>query len=171
MISEMVSSKVVNICYNANDPDSSLNRTIDLNRYKLFLLDTGLFVTLMFKNGDVTDNVIYKKLLSNNLETNLGFLYENMVSQILISKGYNLFYHQFKDADSKKYYKVDFIVNNKNKIIPIEVKSSGYKRHKSLDRFSDKYKSKISEKYVIYNKDFLVEEGITYLPIYMAYFI
>lgn len=57
----------VNIAYHANDPGVGLNPHKDPERYKLFLADTGLFVTLAFKDKAFADNVIYEKLLSDKL--------------------------------------------------------------------------------------------------------
>lgn len=108
----------------------------DLTRFKLFLSDTGLFTTLMFKDKDFTENVIYEKLLNDKLSTNLGYLYENVVAQMLTASGNELFYYTFMNKTSRHNYEIDFLLARKNKICPIEVKSSGYKTHKSLDEFS-----------------------------------
>lgn len=67
----------------------------DLTRFKLFLCDTGLFTTLMFKDKDFTENIIYEKLLNDKLGTNLGYLYENVVAQLLTCNGNELFYYTF----------------------------------------------------------------------------
>ena len=57
----------------------------DPTRYKLFLSDIGLFICLVFKDKKFTDNIIYNKLLSNKLEANLGYIYESVVAQILVT--------------------------------------------------------------------------------------
>lgn len=62
-------------------------------RYKLFNSDVGLFITLAFKDKKYTENIIYNKLLSDKLDVNLGYVYENVVAQMLIAKGNNLFYY------------------------------------------------------------------------------
>lgn len=107
----------------------------DLCKFKLFLCDTGLFTTLMFKDKDFTENIIYEKLLNDTLNTNLGYLYENIVAQILTCNGNELFYYTFFNETSRHNYEIDFLLASRNKICPIEVKSSGYKTHKSLDEF------------------------------------
>lgn len=56
----------------------------DDSRYKLFLSDTGLFITLAFINKKYTENVIYNKLFSDKLEANLGYVYENAIAQMLV---------------------------------------------------------------------------------------
>lgn len=170
-IYELADSMTVNVVYHSDDPNVGLALTKDTSRYKLFLGDTGLFVTLVFMDKAVTDNVIYEKLLSDKLDTNLGYIYENMVSQIFRASGYELFYHTIKKDDGKSYYEVDFLLSKGNKLIPIEVKSSGYRAHTSLDKFCDKFSGRIGKKYLVYTKDLKKEGDILYLPIYMAMFI
>lgn len=170
-IYELADSMTVNVVFHSDDPNVGLALTKDTSRYKLFLGDTGLFVTQIFMDKDATDNVIYNKLLSDKLDTNLGYIYENMVSQIFRASGYELFYHTIKKNEGKSYYEVDFLLSKGNKVIPIEVKSSGYKSHTSLDRFCEKFSDRIGKKYLIYTKDLKKEGDIVYLPIYMAMFI
>lgn len=170
-IYELADSMTVNVVFHSDDPNVGLALTKDTSRYKLFLGDTGLFVTQIFMDKDATDNVIYDKLLSDKLDTNLGYIYENMVSQIFRASGYELFYHTIKKNEGKSYYEVDFLLSKGNKLIPIEVKSSGYKSHTSLDRFCEKFSDRIGKKYLIYTKDLKKEGDILYLPIYMAMFI
>ena len=131
----------------------------------------GLFVTLAFKDKDITENVIYEKLLNDKLSANLGYVYENMIAQMLRASGKDLYYHTIPYAEGKKYYEVDFLISDRHKIAPIEVKSSGYKSHKSLDEFSAKYSERIMNRYVIYTKDYKRENGVEYLPVYMTMFI
>lgn len=137
----------------------------------MFICDTGLFTTLMFKDSDFTENTIYEKLLSDNLSTNLGYLYENVVAQILTANGNELFYHTIQNEISKHSYEIDFLITRKNKICPIEVKSSNYRTHKSLDAFCEKYSSRIINKYLIYTKDFSKDKDIFCLPTYFCQFI
>ena len=171
IIKDMDDSMTTNIAYRSNDPNVGLALTKNLEYFKIYTSDTGLFVTLVFKNSDVTENVIYNKLLSDKLSTNLGYVYENMIAQMLIANGRELYYHTIPYADGKKYYEIDFVIADKHKISPIEVKSSGYKSHKSLDEFCVKYSDRIMNKYVIYTKDYKRENGIDYIPIYMTSFL
>ena len=170
-IAQLKDSKTVLVSYNTNDPSVGMSSTKDLSRYKLFISDTGLFVTLMFKDKDFTENEIYEKLLSDKLSVNLGYLYENIVAQCLASNGNELFYHTIMNQSSKHNYEIDFILAKKNKIIPLEVKSSGYRTHKSLDVFSEKFSDRIIEKYLIYTKDISKEQDIFCIPIYMVPFL
>lgn len=171
LIAEMKESMTVNIAYHANDPGAGMALNKDIGRYKIFVADTGLFVTLAFKDKDFTENIIYRKLLDDKLDANLGYLYENIVSQMLRASGKELFYYTFPTEKGNHNYEVDFLLADRNKVSPIEVKSSGYRRHASLDAFCEKFSGKILDRYVVYTKDLRHEEKITYLPVYMVPFL
>jgi predicted AAA+ superfamily ATPase len=172
LISEMEKTKTVNISHHCDDPNVGLGSTEDLGQYKMFVGDTGLFVTLAFRDKAFTENVIYERLLSDKLATNLGYLYENIVAQMLTASGNKLFYHSWPTESGKHNYEVDFLLSHGTKILPIEVKSSAYKTHASLDAFCKKFSSRITnERYLIYTKDYAREEAVKYLPTYLAYFL
>ena len=171
LIAELKDSKTVLVSYNANDPNAGMSNTRDLSRFKLFLSDTGLFVTLMFKDKDFTENEIYEKLLSDKLGVNLGYLYENVVAQCLAANGNELYYHTIMNEKSKHNYEIDFILARKNKIVPVEVKSSGYKAHKSLDVFTEKFSDRILKRYLIYTRDLSKDQDIICVPVYMIPFL
>ncbi len=171
LIPDILSSHAVSIAYHANNPSIGMPLEKDFNRYKLFASDVGLFVTLAFKDKKYTDNIIYNKLLSNKLEANLGYVYENAVAQILTVKGNNLFYYTMSSDTSNHLYKIDFLISTGDKICPIEVKSGNYRSHKSLDVFSDKFSRNIGERYVVHTKDYKWENSIHYLPVYMLPFL
>lgn len=170
-IAELKDSKTVLVSYHANDPNAGMSNNKDLGKFKLFLSDTGLFTTLMFKDRDFTENIIYEKLLNDKPSANLGHLYENAVAQILTANGDALFYHTFMNESTRRNYEIDFILARKNKVCPIEVKSSGYKTHASLDAFSRKFSDRILDKYLIYTKDFAKDEDIFCLPTYLVQFL
>lgn len=170
-IAELKDSKTVLVSYHTNDPNAGMSNNKDLGKFKLFLSDTGLFTTLMFKDRDFTENIIYEKLLNDKLSANLGYLYENAVAQILTANGNALFYHTFMNESTRRNYEIDFILARKNKVCPIEVKSSGYKTHASLDAFSRKFSDRILDKYLIYTKDLAKDEDIFCLPIYLVQFL
>lgn len=171
IVGDMKDSLTVNIAYHANDPSAGLSMHEDISRYKMFIMDTGLFVTLAFMDRDFTENIIYEKLLSDKLDADLGYLYENMVAQMLYSNGNRLFYYTFPKEKSTHNYEIDFLLARGNKVCPIEVKSSGYKTHASMDAFSDKFSGKIGQKYLIYTKDLRKDGDILCLPIYMTMFL
>lgn len=171
IVKEMEDSMTVNVVYHSDDPNAGLALTKNEEYFKMYASDTGLFVTLAFKDADITENVIYDKLLNDELSTNLGYVYENVVAQMLRATGKNLFYHTIPYAEGKKYYEVDFVVSDKHKVSPIEVKSSGYKTHKSLDEFCSKFSDRVMNKYLICTKDYRRENGVEYVPVYMTMFL
>lgn len=171
IFADMQDSMTVLASFHTNDPGAGMSLNMDIDRFKMFLCDTGLFTTLAFKDKEFTDNVIYEKLFHSKLATNLGYMYENIVAQTLSAKGDNLFYHTFPSETSNHSNEIDFIIARKNKICPIEVKSSGYKQHASLDRFRVKFRDRILDSYVIYTKDYQQAEGVEYVPVYMAQFL
>ena len=167
----MKDSMVVNFSYHSNDPNVGFALNSDKDQYKMFIGDTGLFITLAFWDKDVTENIIYQKLLSDKLSANLGYVYENIVAQILTATGNKLFYHTWPMENSNHNYEVDFLLSRGNKIWPIEVKSSGYKTHASLDAFCMKFSDRISNRYLIYTKDLRKDEATTLLPVFMTIFL
>ena len=171
ILQDMEDSQVIMFSHHANDPNVGLSLHEDSDRYKLFLSDTGLFITLAFWDKDVTENVIYQKLLSDKLSADLGYVYENMVGQMLKSQGYELYYHTWPTESGKHNYEIDFLISSGSKICPIEVKSSGYKTHASLDAFQKKYSDRILHRYLIYTKDLRKDSDIIMLPIFMTQYL
>lgn len=171
LISELRESMTINMAYHANDPAVGMSLAMDINKYKMYIGDTGLFITLAFKDKDFTENIIYQKLMSDKLDTNLGYVYENMVAQMLTATGNRLFYYTFPTETGKHNYEIDFLLSRGNKICPLEVKSSGYKRHASLDAFCKKYSSRVLQRYIIYTKDLQKDEQTLFLPVYLTQFL
>lgn len=171
LIADMADSKTVQIAYHANDPNIGLANARDLRRFKLFLADTGLFITMIFKDKDFTENIIYEKLLSDKLSVNLGYVYENIVAQMLTASGHSLYYYTFLNEKTNHNYEIDFLISKKNKLCPIEVKASGYNVHKSLDVFCEKYSERIIEKYLVYTKDLRKDADVIMTPMYLVPFL
>ena len=171
LIPDMLSSYTVNIAYHSNNPGVGMALEKDTERFKLFTSDIGLFITLSYKGKDFTENLIYDELLSDKLDANLGYVYENAVAQILVAKGNNLFYYTEKSETSNHLHEIDFLLSSGTKICPIEVKSGNYKTFKSFDDFCNKFSSRIGEKYIVHTKDYKRENGVTFIPVYMLPFL
>ncbi|MBO7563086.1 MAG: ATP-binding protein [Bacteroidales bacterium] len=167
LLHEMEESKTVNIAHHVDDPNVGFSMTDNLDSFKMYVGDTGLFVTLAFADKEVTDNIIYQKLLTDQLSANMGYVYENIIAQMLTASGNKLFYHTFPD-ENRHFYEIDFILSRAQKICPIEVKSSGYKTHKSLDLFCEKYSNRIKDRYLMYTKDLRKDGQLLMVPVYMA---
>lgn len=167
LLANLEDSKTVLVSYHADDPNVGMSLTKDISKYKLYVSDTGLFITMVFWDKSCTENVIYRKLIADKLEANLGYVYENLVAQMLTATGNNLFYYTF-EKDEKHSYEIDFLLSRGSKICPVEVKSSGYRTHASLDAFRNKFSSRIKQSYILYTKDVQKDGDLLFLPFYMA---
>ena len=170
LLRELEDSKTALFSYHSNDPNVGMSLTKDISKFKIFCADTGLFVTLAFWDKDHTDNIIYQKLLNDKLSTNLGYVYENIIAQMLATSGNKLFYYTWP-KDPTHNYEIDFLISRGAKIHPIEVKSSGYKSHKSLDVFCQKFSHVVERRYLIYTKDLKKDKETLLLPVYLTPFI
>lgn len=168
IVSEMQASMCINLSRHVSDPNVGLSLSEELDCYKMFVCDTGLFITLAFWDKSYTENVIYEKLLSDKQSANLGYVYENLVAQMLVAAGNELFYHSWPTPDGKHNYEIDFLLSRGNKLCPLEVKSSGYKAHASLDAFQEKYSARILHRYLIYTKDLARDQDVLMLPVFMV---
>ena len=169
-LKDLEDSKTTLFSYHSNDPNVGMSLTKDISKFKIFCADTGLFVTLAFWDKDHTENVIYQKLLNDKLSTNLGYVYENVIAQILAASGNKLFYYTWP-KDENHNYEIDFLLSRGAKLHPVEVKSSGYKTHKSLDVFCEKYSHIVERRYLLYTKDLKRDMETLLLPVYMTQFI
>ena len=171
LLYELIDSKTVLPCYNSTNPRVSLTNTKDFNSYKLYLSDTGLFVTLLFIDRPVTENDVYAKLLSDKLPANLGYLYENLVAQMIAASGRELFYHTWEKNGSTHYYEVDFLISEGSKINAFEIKSSGTGKHESIKEFSKKFSQNVNKVFLISQKDVGREENLLLKPFYFIPFL
>jgi len=170
LLKDLEDSKTTLFSYHSNEPNVGMSLTKDISKYKIFCADTGLFITLAFWDKDITENIIYQKLLNDKLSTNMGYVYENMIAQMLASSGNKLFYYTWP-KDATHNYEIDFLLSRGAKLWPIEVKSSGYNSHTSLDKFCEKYSSIIDRRYLIITKDLKKDEQTLLLPVYMTPFL
>ena len=171
LIYDLIDSKTVLPSYNSTDPNASLSLTKDLESYKLYLADTGLFITLMFIDRPSVENEIYAKLLSDKLPANLGYLYENLVAQMIAASGRELYYHTWGKQGSTHYYEIDFLISDGTKICPIEVKSAATGKHESITEFRQKYSKHVKDSYIISQKDVEKKDDIIFLPVYLTPFL
>ncbi|MBQ7232093.1 MAG: ATP-binding protein [Bacillales bacterium] len=168
LLYDLLDSKTVISCYNVTEPSVALSQGKDFDVYKLYLADVGLFTTMLFNDESQVYEKIYSKLLSDKLEANLGFLYENAIAQIIKSSGRDLYYHTWNEKEKVHSYEIDFLISSKGKIIPLEVKSSDTKKHISIDIFSKKYSKIISRRILFSQKDIGNDGMLELKPIYLA---
>ena len=168
---DLLDSKTVLSCHNVLNPSIALLQTRDDDTFKLYLADTGLFTTMIFRSSGRTNGNIYTKLLSDSLPTDLGYLYENAVAQIIAGSDIDLYYHTWEKENSSHYYEVDFLLASKTKIVPIEVKSSGIGKHESITEFQKKYSKHVAKEILLSQKDIGNREMLKLYPIYMLPFL
>lgn len=165
-------SMVVNVCFNATDPSVGLALSADHATQKCYMADTGLLVTQTFMDRSFTDNELYRAILFDKLDINEGMIMENIVAQMLRQNGHKLYFYSRSDSVNREnHMEIDFLILEKKKIAPIEVKSGDYRSHASLDKFRKRFSNKIGTPYILYPKDVMEKDGIWHLPLYMAMFL
>lgn len=126
---------------------------------------------MLFNDESSTHEDIYKKMLSDKLDLNFGYLYENCVAQIIKASGNNLYFHTWEKNNSTHYYEIDFLNPCKDKLIPIEVKTGQIKNHHSIDAFSLKYSKHIEKSIVLSSHDVKNEGNLLFKPLYFLPYI
>lgn len=163
---------ITNNCYNCTDPKIGLALSAEESTLKCYMGDTGLLVTLAFMDMPYAENELYRAILFDKLGINEGMIMENIVAQMLRGRGRTLYFYSHSDTDNREnHMEIDFLISQNKKITPIEVKSAGYQRHTSLDKFMKKFKGRYNQPYILYTKDVMEKDGILHLPVYMAMFL
>lgn len=165
---------LVNIAYNATEPNIGLGQRIDNNTLKCYMFDTGLLLSMTFNEKDIINEQIYKKILFDKLTFNEGLILENIVAQMLVSNNRKLYFFSRNDREnSNETMEIDFLISNskitsKHNIIPIEVKSGERYTFSSIVKLKTKYSDYLGKPIIIHTKDLKEEEDILYLPVYMT---
>lgn len=160
---------IVNSCFNATEPNIGLALSADNATQKCYMADTGLLVTNAFNNRKFTDNELYRAILFDKLNVNEGMLMENVVAQMLRNKRERLYFYSRSDTNNREnHMEIDFLIDNGKKISPVEVKSSNYQKHSSLNKFRKHFASVLGPAYILYTKDVMIKDDIIHLPLYMA---
>jgi len=167
-------SMICNLCYRCNDPNVGFALNQNDAFVKCYLGDTGLLVSLAFSENELAENNLYKQIMDGNLSINQGMLYENVIAQIIASKGKKLFFYtRYSEEKHRNDIEIDFLLSNESKtrfkIIPIEVKSSKNYSTTSLDRFDELYSRRISGSIIIHPKNLVWAEDLIKIPPYMAF--
>lgn len=166
-------SMIANECRKTNDPNIGLSLNESDSFIKCYMGDTGLLVSHAFDENELLENEVYKQILSGKLGLNEGMLYENAIAQMLVSNGHRLFFYTHYDKEKKRNdVEIDFIISNNSKtryrMFPIEVKSTSKYSMDSLNRFREKFKSRIGGCFVIHPRNLQEKDGILFLPPYMT---
>lgn len=166
-LDKLIESKMVLPIYKCNDPTGGFKLTKNNEYFKLYFLDVGIFTSIIYPNNIVDSQDVYQRLILDKLSTNLGMLFENAVAQCLYSSGFDPYYYFWYEDKTK--YEIDFLVFNKGKVIPFEVKSNKTSSKKSIEEFKNKYSKVIGERYFIKSKPLKYEDNTTILPFYMLF--
>ncbi len=162
-------SKVINLCFNATDPDAGLALYKDEAQYKMYMADTGLLITHAISELGMDMESVYAGLLMDRLSLNEGMFVENLVCQMLNASGHRLFYYSRSSSnDRRNDIEIDFLVMRNGRICPVEVKSARSTKHVSLDKFRERFGKRIGQPFILCTKDVGEKDGIVYLPLYMA---
>ncbi len=170
----LADSMISNECFLCNDPNIGLSMNENRTYLKCYLADTGLLVSHAFDENELLENEVYKQILGDELSMNEGMLYENVIAQMLAANGHKLYFYTNYNAEKHRNdIEIDFIISNnsklKYKIFPIEVKSSKKYSTVSLDRFIDKFKTRIGQSYIIHPQNLVIKNDILCIPPYMTF--
>ena len=170
----LADSMICNECFNCSDPNVGLAMNEDRTFIKCYMGDTGLLVSHAFSENDITETNLYRNILFDKLSINEGMLYENAIMQMLTANGHRpYFYTHYNEDNHRNDIEIDFLITEggkvREKIIPIEVKSSSKYSTVSLERFLSKFRNRISSAYVIHPKNLLLKDGIVCIPPYMTF--
>ena len=146
--------------YNVSEPKMPLRLAEKPNAFKLFMNDVGLLAAI-YMDG------IQLRILNGEADMNFGAVYENVVAQELVAHGFRLAYYT-----SRVYGEVDFVVEYKGGVLPIEVKcGKDYARHRALNRVLGVDDYGIAEA-IVFDRDALrKDDRVFYAPIYMMMFL
>ena len=155
--------------FKSNDPNPAFALIKDSSQFKLYYLDTGIFTSIIYKNNLDDASDIYNRLIFNNINSNLGMLFENAALIALKSNGYSPYYYSWytKNNNTIKRYEIDLMIYKKGKVIPFEIKSNSIREISSLVEFKNKFNKSIKDRYVVSLKNYDYKDEITYLPFYM----
>ncbi len=170
----LANSMIVNECFRCNDPDVGLSLHEDRSFVKCYMNDTGLLVSHAFDENELLEEEVYKQILNDKLSMNQGMLYENVIAQMLVAGGHKLYFYTHYDKTKKRNdMEIDFLLSNNSKmnykICPIEVKSGKKYQIRSLKRFLERYKKRISDAYIIHPRNLSFKEDILCIPAYMTF--
>lgn len=164
----------VNLCYNSTEPNIGLKLNLDSASLKCYMADTGLLISHAFDENELSAEAIHRRILFDKLQMNEGMLVENMVAQMLVARGRLLYFHVQRSAhDASRRMEIDFLIakskiQRRKNISLVEVKSGKNYTLSSLEKMKARYSQYLDVSYVLHAKDFMVKDGICYLPLYMA---
>ncbi|MCR5082120.1 MAG: AAA family ATPase [Parasporobacterium sp.] len=165
-------SMICNLCYKCNDPNVGLALNKNESAVKCYMGDTGLLVSLAFAENEITEQKVFTNIMDGKLSLNEGMLYENVIAQIIASKGKKLyFYSRYSKEKHRNDIEIDFLLSNDSKtnyrVNPIEVKSSKNYSAVSIGKFTNIFKRKVDNPMIVHPKNLVEVDSILRIPAYM----
>ena len=105
---------IINVCFCLEQPELPLKGNYDPDNYRLYFRDTGLLI------GSLDEEAQEDLRNNKNFNTYKGAIYENMIGDMLVKQGYQLYFYK----NRKGTVEMDFFVRDKESLIPIEVKAN-----------------------------------------------
>ena len=107
-------SGIINVCYCLEQPELPLGGNFNPDNYRIYFRDTGLLI------GSLDEEAQEDLRNNKNFNTYKGAIYENIVGDMLVKQGYNLYFYK----NEKATIEMDFFVRDKDSLIPVEVKAN-----------------------------------------------
>lgn len=170
-------ARMVNLCRNVSDPSVGLDLSVQEENLKCYFGDTGLLATMAFGDRRETSNELYRNVLFGKLGINEGMLVENVVAQQFVANNHRLRFHSERnDKNSLDTMEIDFLLIReyqnaalKQRVSPIEVKSSTRFSTKSLEKFRAKFGKRVGTEFVLSPRVLKKEGERIFLPLYMSH--
>jgi len=152
---------IINVCYCLASPELPLKGNYVETKYKIYMADTGLLIAML--DDETQDDLRVRK----NIGTYRGGLYENIVGDMLVKAGFDLYYYSKENSTLEE----DFFVRNTDSLIPVEVKAKNgnTKSLKTLIK-SDSYPD-IRFGIKLIDGNIGVEENIRTFPHYLVFLL
>ena len=141
------------------------------------MADTGLLLSHSFDEKRLQAEEIHRRILCQSIELNQGMFLENLVAQMLVASGHPLyFFSKTREKSRAEEMEIDFLIaksklSQRHNISPLEVKSGKRTKLASLNKFRTKYQDYVSQPIVLHTGDWKIQDGITYLPVYLTPFL
>ena len=139
--------------------DYPLASQVELNIFKIYMADTGLFISQL-DDGDI------RQLMSGNMGLYKGAVIESITAQI------------FKRMKKKAYYyepsqtsEIDFIIEYNGSITPVEIKSGRHTTSTSLNNYITRYKPQQAFRFSVKNIGLDSERNVVFYPLYTMEFV
>lgn len=170
-------AKIILPCFNATEPNVGLKLNRERPFLKCYMADTGLLLSHSFDEKRLQAEEIHRRILCQSIELNQGMFLENLVAQMLVASGHPLyFFSKTREKSRAEEMEIDFLIaksklSQRHNISPLEVKSGKRTKLASLNKFRTKYQDYVSQPIVLHTGDWKIQDGITYLPVYLTPFL